>query len=368
MKAIKKYTVACFLLLVFGLFLAVKTPVSAEDLSSVFIDGVEYNLTRPQNAVASIDRVQGDHLKSELYIPSTVEYNGKTYRVRQFYWGDMGTYDQRRPSFDRLAWKTVNIPDQKRSYYACLKKITIAKGVLVQGMAYQFDQLEEVVLEDSNNMLDAYYNQCPKLKTLHLGSRISDYNLDIKNCPSLQVTIDSANPYMKVIGKDIYSKDGKTLYDVVNGSRVYRVRKGVKKIAGSGLSHNTSIEKLYLPDSVTDIRTDTINNLPNLRKIRFGKKMDIFHWGWMEGNPKVKEVYVPAQVKEIHYNYVEKKIKSVKKIYLYSKNLKKGNLKGAPKSSTIYVRNASVRKQLKKFGFKGKIVIKKNMKNYNKTF
>lgn len=65
---------------------------------------------------------------------------------------------------------------------------------------------------------------------------------------------------------------------------------------------------------------------------------------------------------------MEKKIKSVKKIYLYSKNLKKGNLKGASKSSTIYVRNASVRKQLKKFGFKGKIVIKKNMKNYNKTF
>ena len=114
-------------------------------------------------------------MKSELYIPSTVEYNGKTYRVRQFYWGDMGTYDQRRPSFDRLAWETVNIPDQKRSYYACLKKITIAQRVLVQGMAYQFDQLEEVVLEDSNNMLDAYYNQCPKLKTLHLG--VQDFGL-----------------------------------------------------------------------------------------------------------------------------------------------------------------------------------------------
>jgi len=237
----------------------------------------------------------------------------------------------------------------------------------VQGMAYQFDQLEEVVLEDSNNMLDAYYNQCPKLKTLHLGSRISDYNLDIKNCPSLQVTIDSANPYMKVIGKDIYSKDGKTLYNVVNGSRVYRVRKGVKKIAGSGLSHNTSIEKLYLLDSVTDIRTDTINNLPNLRKIVLERKwISSTGDGWKVIQSKT--VYVPAQVKEIHYNYVEKKIKSVKKIYLYSKNLKKGNLKGAPKSSTIYVRNASVRKQLKKFGFKGKIVIKKNMKNYNKTF
>ena len=90
MKAIKKYTVACFLLLVFGLFLAVKTPVSAEDLSSVFIDGVEYNLTRPQNAVASIDRVRGDHLKSELYIPSTVEYNGKNISCETILLGGYG--------------------------------------------------------------------------------------------------------------------------------------------------------------------------------------------------------------------------------------------------------------------------------------
>lgn len=368
MKKINNYMLTCFFLVVLGLFFTVRIPVSAEDMSSVYIDGVEYNLTRTQYAVASIDRVRGEHLKNEVYIPSTVEYNGKTYMVKQFYWGDMGTYDNRRPSFDRLDWKVVDIPDKEQSYYTCLKKITIAKGVLVQGMAYQFEQLEEVVLEDPDNMLDAYYNQCPKLKNLYINSRIAEYNVDIKNCPSLQVIIDDDNPYMKVIGKDIYSKDGKTLYDVVNGSKVYYVKNGVNKIAESGLCHNTSIEKLYLPNSVTNINGETIENLPNLKKIRFGKKMDIFHWGWLEGCSKIKKVYVPAKVKEIHYNYVNEKIKNVKKIYLYSNTLKKGNLEGAPKSCTIYVKNVGVKRQLRKFGFKGKIVIKKKMKKYNTTF
>ena len=364
MKKIRKYVFACLVLLGVGLFFAAGKPVSAEDMTAVVIDGIEYNLTRKQYAVASIDRVRGDNLKSEIYIPSSVEYEGTTYRVRQFYWGDMGTYDKRRPSFDRQPWKTVDIADKEHSYYACLRKITIAKGVLVHGMAYQFDKLKEVVLEDANDMLDAYYNQCPNLKTLFINANISENMVDIKNCPSLQVTIDSANPYMQVIGQDIYSKDGKALYDVVNGSKVYYVRKGVKRIVESGLSYNTSIEKLYLPDSVIHIGGETIENLPNLKKIRFGKNMDIFHWGWLEGCPKVKKVYVPAKVEEIHYNYVFEKMKSVKKIYLYSRNLKKGNLEGAPKFTTIYVKNAAVKKQLKKFGFKGKVVVKKKMKKY----
>ena len=80
--------------------------------------------------------------------------------------------------------------------------------------------------------------------------------------------------------------------------------------------------------------------------------------------PEGEKVYVPAKVEEIHYNYVFEKMKSVKKIYLYSRNLKKGNLEGAPKSTTIYVKNAAVKKQLKKFGFKGKVVVKKKMKKY----
>ena len=50
-------------------------------------------------------------------------------------------------------------------------------------MAYQFDKLEEVVLEDANDMLDAYYNQCPNLKTLFINANISENMVDIKKLP-----------------------------------------------------------------------------------------------------------------------------------------------------------------------------------------
>ena len=84
-------------------------------------------------------------------------------------------------------------------------------------------------------MINALYSKCPKLKRLYLPDSIRPSAIDISNCPSLQVAIDKNNKKLKVIGKDIYSKDGKILYIVVNGKKTYRVRKGVTIVASKAL-------------------------------------------------------------------------------------------------------------------------------------
>ena len=124
-------------------------------------------------------------------------------------------------------WKTAILLCGKKISLSRIKNILLClsgedyfcQGVDVAGPVYGYDKLKKVVFENPRNMIDARYNKCPKLKRLYLPDRISPSYVDIKNCPSLQVTIDKKNKKMKVIGKDVYSKNGMLLYNVVNGKK-----------------------------------------------------------------------------------------------------------------------------------------------------
>ena len=73
---------------------------------------------------------------------------------------------------------------------------------------------------------------------------------------------------------------------------------------------------------------------------------------------------------EIRYIYKERlspdhwreTLATVKHVYLYSKTLKGGDLSEIPEETTFRARNKKVANKLRKFGFKGSIVIEKNMK------
>lgn len=94
--------------------------------------------------------------------------------------------------------------------------------------------------------------------------------------------------------------------------------------------------------------------------------MKIFHFSHVAFCPKMKSIVVPGKVNEL-YDGLKKEVKQIKKVYLYSSNLKKGYLENMPKKCTIYVKNKNVQRKLRQFGFKGKIVIKKKMAPYDKA-
>ena len=190
------------LLMLMGLLMLFCTgiTVSADaGWEKALIDGVEYNLSSDGNrhtASAFIDSVRGDHLPTELYIPRKVKYKNVTYKVESFSWNspwdNSSEYMELESLKDDVVWRqNVVIPDKSRSYHACLKKITFARGVRVSGQAYDFEKLKQVVFEDPNDLGQALYYNCPKLKRLHLPEKFKyRYNYDIKNCPSLKLTID----------------------------------------------------------------------------------------------------------------------------------------------------------------------------------
>lgn len=369
------------------LFMVLLYPVSAKAAFvspfAVTIGGVEYILSEDGKtgaAHARIDTVRGENLPSELYIPDKVEYNGKKYQVKSFSWGEMDDYfiDRDDPEYylvengyTSLWKKTITIPDKEHSYHACLEKITFAKGVHVEGPVYGYDKLKKVVFENPKNMINALYSKCPKLKRLYLPDSIRPSAIDISNCPSLQVAIDKNNKKLKVIGKDIYSKDGKILYIVVNGKKTYRVRKGVTIVASKALWGNETIENLYLSDEM--FTGAWVGAMPNLKKIRFGKNTKYFDWSDLDHAVPIKRLDFPKKTREFRVLFRNVRPGAVKKVYVRAESLKekvwwvKMPMGTIPEDITFYVKNKKVKRQLRDmYGFQGKIIIKKKMKRYDK--
>lgn len=369
------------------LFMVLLYPVSAKAAFvspfAVTIGGVEYILSEDGKtgaAHARIDTVRGENLPSELYIPDKVEYNGKKYQVKSFSWGEMDDYfidrddleyDLIKNGYDSLWKRKITIPDKEHSYHACLKKITFAKGVDVAGPVYGYDRLRRVIFENPKDMGVALYNKCPKLKKLYISKNVEQRFIDITNCPSLQVTIDKKHKELKMIGKDIYSKDGTILYNVINGKKTYRVRNGVKVIAGRALWGNETIENLYLSDEM--FTGAWVGAMPNLKKIWFGKNTKYFDWSDLDHAVPIKRLDFPKKTREFRVLFRDVRPGAVKKVYVRAESLKekvwwvKMPMGTISEDITFYVKNKKVKRQLRDmYGFQGKIIIKKKMKRYDK--
>ena len=374
MKTRKKYLHLLTMLMGLLMLLGACMTASAENgKNSALIKGVEYSFHSSGNrhvASASIDDVRGDNLPTELYIPRKIRYNKVTYKVENFWWNGINDYDwwgddeNPSPVDDDTLWDlNVTIPDRSRSYHACLKKITFAKGVKVGGSAYDYAKLRQVIFEDPNDLYQAKFYNCPKLKRLHFPAGLTNrYNYDIKNCPSLKVTIDKKNKRLKMIGNDIYSKKGDILENVVAGKKEYKVAKGVRIISGTAFWGNTAIEKVHIGTaSITGV-----DGLPNLKRIKVDKKRHketSFYWNSATYSPSVKRIDLPESIRYIYEPFNNGKfLATYKHIYVYSKTLKGGELGRVPVETTFHVRNKKVAKKLRKLGFKGNIVIEKNMK------
>lgn len=95
----------------------------------------------------------------------------------------------------------------------------------------------------------------------------------MRKCPKVKITASSANPYLKVINNDIYSKNGKVLYSVASTKTKYKVRKSVKEIEDGAFYKNDSIKSIYLPDSVKEIGEEAFGDMENLQSIRFSRSI-----------------------------------------------------------------------------------------------
>ena len=290
----------------------------------VEINGVNYEINRMTGECeASLNVTQG---KSEVTIPNKVSYQGDTYKVTFFSWDD---WEQ--------DWKEETSRTYKPaagSYQAVLEKITIAKGVRVSEPACHYQKLKTIIFEDPAGVSGTEFYDCPQLQSLYIPKKVK-YWPTVRKCPKVKITASSANPYLKVINNDIYSKNGKVLYSVASTKTKYKVRKSVKEIG-----------------------EEAFGDMENLQSIRFSRSISELDYAMFNKCKKLKTVKLPKRIQTIRGNFGGKKNCYLKKIYINAVNLKKSNLKSLPKKCKVYVKSKNVKNQVKKAGFKGKVIIR----------
>ena len=358
MKLLQGMILGGFLFL--GLFFL---PSIGAKAASVTMDGVRYWLIDWDSEAKGHAELDPDSDLSEVYIRNEVEFLGKSYPVDSFWWDEDDFMVDSDDSFGK-GWGQADLKETNTAHES-LRKITFAPGITVQGRAISFKKLEEVVFEGEVSYMDevSYFN-CPKLKTIVLPSSCgepvyrSEFGIDIKRCPSVQIVADESNLYFRVIDNDVYSKDGTILYNVTSSAQKYKVKDFVRHIGDYAFNGNNTIRSVTMPNSVQTVGRYAFGEMKKLSSIRLSKSLRKLEEGVFLGSKKLKKLTLPKNIKRFDGDFGWKKNK-FEKIVIRTKNIKKGFFYDLSKKCTVYVRNKKVKKQLRKFEFGGKIVVKK---------
>lgn len=103
-----------------------------------------------------------------------------------------------------------------------------------------------------------------------------------------------------VVDGDIYSKDGKILYDVPKGKKNYKVKKSVKEIGVYAFYGNGNIRHIRVPSSVKKIAAYAFGNMENLKSVKLSKNLKIAEDHLLARSTKLKTIIYPK--KNPHYS------------------------------------------------------------------
>lgn len=132
---------------------------------------------------------------------------------------------------------------------------------ILQYYAFYQTSLSELIISDTvETICVGNFEVCPYLTGITLGKNISEDTVagSWKMAVSLQkYEVVANNPYLTAQDGILYSKDMKILYDCPNAKAgTVTVPAGVKKIESNAFANCSNIQKIVVPDSVTDVGND----------------------------------------------------------------------------------------------------------------
>lgn len=367
-KNITFFSYTLFVTLLLSLCLLFSMKVNAEDISiekaklsteGVVIEGVRYYLDVDDGtAEATIETTinpesPNGSIPSEVTVHNQVTYDGKTYTVRDF--------DISHDVNSEVEGMIIREPSTLWYHQKYLKKLTIESGIFTLNMGFSnYMSLEEVIFEDPKDMerCGLYFYNCPNLKDIYIPADINVLPR-LRKCPNTTVTFAPNHPKYQVINGDIYSKNGEILYDVPNGSKDYKVKKTVKRIELYAFYGNDNIKNINLPSSVKKVEQYAFGDMKKLKSIKLSKNMKAAKPYLFRRSKKLKKLTFPKNIRKISAYYGGNSLSGLKKIYIKAPKLKKVDLTGIPSKCTIYVKNTTVRNQIRKSGFNGRIVVQR---------
>lgn len=82
----------------------------------------------------------------------------------------------------------------------------------------------------------------------------------------------------------------------------FNIPNRIKNLGGHAFSHNQELEKIYIPDSVTQANVYTFYNCNKLKEVRLSHNQKILSQHMFEDCKSLKKIYIPTGVERIELN------------------------------------------------------------------
>lgn len=251
----------------------------------------------------SVDRDKLEPLQRILYLPEGITAIGER-------------------ALDGVSKDTIVVPEgcreiRKNAFQHCFaEEILLPQSIrVVEEKAFAWcNSLKEITIPEGVQEIpkDAFY-MCLQLAAIHLPASLKSLSRPEDTGALQHMEIAPENPYLQTDGKSLLSKDGKTLYWLLeNVSGDYRVPDGVTEIALCAFRNCKELTSVTMPDSVSTVGKFAFAFCPKLTSLHFSDSVENLEENLCYECSALEEVHFPAALKKIQeFAFVETALKRV---------------------------------------------------------
>ena len=197
------------------------------------------------------------------------------------------------------------------NYVELPEELTIPESVEYNGLTYTVVGIGVMAFHD-----------CERLTTVNIPKTM--HSIDITcflNCTAISaIYVDAASIYYFAENGVLYSGDKKNLVyypQAKSDISVYTIPNGVERILDMAVK-NTSLDSIYMPNSVTTIGVYSFSDNNQLRAIRLSENLQTIGQAAFSGCDHLLSITIPASVTEISRFHTFALCKSLKKVTINS--------------------------------------------------
>ena len=300
------------------------TDVSSESGTTAF-EGLSYFVDVEKREAVLTGVASGE--VSELNIPNSITYGGKTYPVTGI--EEYAFYNSSLTEVT-LGANVKKIKEGAFAFSSKLKKVTANAGLSFIGTgafmycgklknfqgsadtvlytigsgAFGGTALTSFSLPDSTDSIgSAAFAGCEALEKIYIGSGCGSIGSGaFAGCNSLgNIIVSKDNRFLKTENGCVYSIDGRILVFAAGASGELTVAEGTEIIAECAFEDNANVTSVVLPDSVREICANAFLNATSLEKVT-GAGIEAIREDAFSGCTSLKEFTIPATTAVIEGN------------------------------------------------------------------
>lgn len=261
-------------------------------------DGVTiyYNLI---NGGTEAEVTRGDNKYSgDIVIPSTVSYDGKTYRVTSIGGSAFGECN---------GLTSVNIPEGVKNietyafaYSTELSTVTIPKGMTTIGMNSFRGclNLTTILIPEGVEIIrnDAF-NGCSSLTSVTIGRDVTELGSRVfSGCPNLvSITVDENNPIFDS-RDDCNAIIVRETNVLVIGCSNTTIPSSVTYIGSSAFDGCLNLTSITIPDNVKEIGSEAFSGCSDLTSVDIGNGVTLISHRAFQYCSNLSSIYIPSNV------------------------------------------------------------------------